>query len=267
MAGCAVHCKHCGIRFFTHPRNHNREDLCCPFGCREHHRRELGRERSRRHYQKPEAKRKKELRNSQRSFPVGPDDVTPSPDIHSLPDVDPSPGVNPLPDVDPSRDIDDAAHVAVASEVSSGPCSGATADGNSEMRNEIAIVAATLSTVASAERHETGAEGEGSLPEVVCSELPVAKPCLVDSQHDPVNGERPDTLRGEMPLAGLVLNEACVVHSRILPYVRMVVSLIAGESIAKDQLVEELLQIMRQRSIDNRTSAPYVLRFHDRHPP
>ena len=142
------------------------------------------------------------------------------------------------------------------------------------MWDEDAIGAAMLSTVASAERHETrapggetGAEGFRSFPEVVCSELPAAKPCLTDSQHDPVNIECPDTVRGEMPLAGLVLDEASVVNSPILPYVRMVVSLIVEESMGKAQLVKELLQIMRQRSIDNRTSTQYVSRFPDQHPP
>jgi hypothetical protein len=70
-----------------------------------------------------------------------------------------------------------------------------------------------------------------------------------------------------MPLAGLVLDETSVVSSPILPYVRMAVSLIVGKSIGEDQLVEKLLQIMRQRSIDNRTSAQYVSRFPDQHPP
>lgn len=142
------------------------------------------------------------------------------------------------------------------------------------MWNENAIPAATLSTVASAERHETRAsggepraEGDRSFPEVACPELPAAEPCPTDSQHDPVNVECPDTVRGEMPLAGLVLDVASVVSSPILPYVRMVVSLIVGKSIGKDQLVEELLQIMRQRSIDNQTSLQYASRLLDQHPP
>jgi hypothetical protein len=29
---CAVHCRHCGIRFLTHLRNAQRQDLRCPFG-------------------------------------------------------------------------------------------------------------------------------------------------------------------------------------------------------------------------------------------
>jgi hypothetical protein len=228
----------------------------------------LGRVRSRRHYQKPEAQKKKELRNAQRSLPVGLADVNASPDVNSLSDVDPSPDVNVSPDVDPSRDIDVAGHV------SSGHSCVATTDGSPDMRDESAIPAATLPTVARVERHETracgretGAEGDRSFPEVVCAELPAAKPCRTDLQRDPVNGERPDAVQGEMPLGGLVLDEARVVNSPILPYVQMVVSLILGKSVGKDQLVAELLQIMRQRSIDNRTSPLYVSRVLDQPPP
>lgn len=47
---CAVHCRHCGIRFLTHACNAQRENLLCPFGCREHSRRQAQRERSQRHY-------------------------------------------------------------------------------------------------------------------------------------------------------------------------------------------------------------------------
>jgi hypothetical protein len=248
--------------------------LRCPFGCRDHHRRELGRERSRRHYQKPEAKRKKELRNAQRSFPVGPDDVNSSLGVRSSRDVDPSPDVNALPDVDPSRDVGDPAHVDVGLEVSSSRWRGTTADGSPEMWDASAIPAAAVPAVVPAERHEprasggeTEAEGDWGFPEVVCPELPAAKPCLAGSQRDSVNGERPDTAQGEMPLAGLVLDEASVVNSPILPYVRMVVSLIVEETVSKDQLVADLLKIMRQRSIDNRTRPRYVSRFLNQHPP
>lgn len=262
LAGCAVHCKHCGIRFFTHPRNADRKDLHCPFGCRDHHRRELGRQRSRKHYRKPEARRKKKLRNAQRSFAVGLDDVNFSPDVNALPDVD------------PSRYVGDAAHVDVGLEASSSRWRGTTADGSPEMWDASAIPAVALPAVVPAERHETRAsggeteaEGDWRFPDVVCPELPTAKPCLTDSQHDHVNVERADARRGEMPLAGLVLDEASVVNSPILPYVRMVVSLIVEETVSKDQLVADLLKIMRQRSIDNRTRPRYVSRFLNQHPP
>ena len=67
LRDCAVHCIHCGIRFLTHPRNAGRINLRCPFGCREHHRRERANQRSVDHYRKATAKKKKKLLNARRS--------------------------------------------------------------------------------------------------------------------------------------------------------------------------------------------------------
>jgi len=67
LASCAVACRHCGIRFLTHPRNANRRDLCCPFGCRQHHRRAQANARSRKHYCTEGGRRNKKLLNGKRS--------------------------------------------------------------------------------------------------------------------------------------------------------------------------------------------------------
>jgi hypothetical protein len=71
LANCAVHCCHCGIRFLTHPRNANRQNLCCPFGCRQHHRRQQANQRSQRHYRTDEGRKKKKLLNAKRSAVAG----------------------------------------------------------------------------------------------------------------------------------------------------------------------------------------------------
>lgn len=70
LASCAVHCRHCWIRFLTHPRNANRRNLYCPFGCREHRRRQRANARSRRHYRTEQGRRKKKLLNGKRSATV-----------------------------------------------------------------------------------------------------------------------------------------------------------------------------------------------------
>ena len=70
LASCAVCCRQCGIRFLTHPRNANRCDLHCPFGCREYRRRQQANERSRKHYQTQQGRRKKKLLNGKRSSAV-----------------------------------------------------------------------------------------------------------------------------------------------------------------------------------------------------
>jgi hypothetical protein len=57
-------CKSCCILFITHPCNIKRDDLCCPFGCREIRKKENNNKRSKKYYQKhPERKR---IRNQKR---------------------------------------------------------------------------------------------------------------------------------------------------------------------------------------------------------
>lgn len=63
---CVAGCCHCGIRFLTFRCNRRRDDLRCPFGCREHHRRQQANARSRKHYRTPEGRERKEERNSLR---------------------------------------------------------------------------------------------------------------------------------------------------------------------------------------------------------
>lgn len=64
---CLTRCCHCGIFFLTHPRNAGREDLRCPFGCREAHRRQRSTERSMAYYRTPEGRLKKKVQNDKRS--------------------------------------------------------------------------------------------------------------------------------------------------------------------------------------------------------
>jgi hypothetical protein len=61
-----VCCKACGIRFFADPRNEGRDDLRCPFGCRDVHQRQNSNERSKDYYQSPEGKMKKKQLNQER---------------------------------------------------------------------------------------------------------------------------------------------------------------------------------------------------------
>jgi hypothetical protein len=236
----------------------------------------LGKERSRRHSQKPEAKEKKQAHNERRSFPVGFDDVNPLPDVTSCPDVDLSRAVNGSPDVNSSRYVDDPPHVHVACELSSGHCCGGITEGRPEMRREGAIPAATFPAVSFADEREsriagedTGPGGDPSVVGVVSFELSAVKPCLTDSHREAMSVENPEAalLNLEIALGGVVLDGASVVNSPILPYVRMVVSVIARESIRKEALFAGLLKIVRQRSIDTRTSMQYVSRSLDQHPP
>jgi hypothetical protein len=73
--------------------------------------------------------------------------------------------------------------------------------------------------------------------------------------------------KGELRLGGVVLHEASLLTSRMLPYVRMVVILIEGIEFSYQELVLLLRRAMRQHSIANRTRSEYVLRFLHEHPP
>ena len=59
-------CVDCGIYFITDPRNKDRADLRCPFGCRDAHRRRCSNERSTVYYQTANGKYKKRLLNQRR---------------------------------------------------------------------------------------------------------------------------------------------------------------------------------------------------------
>jgi hypothetical protein len=52
--------------FICHPRNHSRNDLSCPFGCQQLHRKCASNERSKSYYQSPEGKEKKKWLNAKR---------------------------------------------------------------------------------------------------------------------------------------------------------------------------------------------------------
>ena len=63
---CRARCRHCGIFFLTHARNAGRQDLGCPFGCRQAHRKSQSTRRSVDYYRQPEGKTKKRDLNARR---------------------------------------------------------------------------------------------------------------------------------------------------------------------------------------------------------
>jgi len=82
-------------------------------------------------------------------------------------------------------------------------------------------------------------------------------------------GEVADELPGkaELQLEGVVLCESSLANSPVLPYVRMVVSLIEGIEFSCGEVVHLLRQAMRQHSIAYRRKIDYVLGFLHQHPP
>lgn len=63
---CLERCRHCGIFFLTDARNAGRQDLGCPFGCRQAHRRMQSTRRSVDYYRHPSGKDKKRDLNARR---------------------------------------------------------------------------------------------------------------------------------------------------------------------------------------------------------
>ena len=66
LRGCLKRCRHCRIFFLTHPRNAGRNDLRCPFGCREAHRKQRSTLRSVEYYRGARGKFKKSIQNRNR---------------------------------------------------------------------------------------------------------------------------------------------------------------------------------------------------------
>ena len=71
----------------------------------------------------------------------------------------------------------------------------------------------------------------------------------------------------ELCLEGVILDEATVRTSPLLPYVLTVVNLLEGMHLSLRELVGLLLAVLRQRSIARRRRADYVLKYLHEHPP
>jgi hypothetical protein len=68
-------------------------------------------------------------------------------------------------------------------------------------------------------------------------------------------------------LSGLVLDEATVMNSSLLPYLAMVASVLEGRLIDVAELLWVLRSSLRQRSFDRLPRRAYVLRVLNQHPP
>ena len=71
----------------------------------------------------------------------------------------------------------------------------------------------------------------------------------------------------ELDFNGVILDEASIVHSPMLPYIRTLVGMIEGVWLSRVEVVAWLLEVQRQRSIVYRSRRDYVLRFLHQHPP
>ena len=88
-----------------------------------------------------------------------------------------------------------------------------------------------------------------------------------DPAQQPTQVDRQDDGDAKLLLDGFTLSEATLVKSPLLPYLAMVATVIEGRTIRADELLNVLLQSMRQRSFDRLPRREYVLRFLKQHPP
>lgn len=86
---CLCRCRHCRIFFIADLRNAGRQDLGCPFGCQEAHRKCESTRHSVAYYQEPEGKIKKRLLNGKRSSGTEPCVARQEPESELDPDPDP----------------------------------------------------------------------------------------------------------------------------------------------------------------------------------
>ena len=70
-----------------------------------------------------------------------------------------------------------------------------------------------------------------------------------------------------LQLVDIVLDEQTLASSKVLPYVRMVASLVEGRMISHQELLAALGKRMRQHSIGRRSRREYVLGYLNQHPP
>lgn len=70
-----------------------------------------------------------------------------------------------------------------------------------------------------------------------------------------------------LPLDGFVLDEPTLINSPVLPYVRMVMSVLERRPIGREELLQRLRRSLRQRSIGRLSRREYALRYLHEHPP
>jgi hypothetical protein len=108
-----------------------------------------------------------------------------------------------------------------------------------------------------ARRHGNQVPSTGPLPPDLHRQAPSAK------ESRPVASPLPLELR----LEGVVLEDSGLASSPMLPYVRMVMSLIEGVELTCGEVVCLLRQSLRQRSFGARRKIDYILGFLHQHPP
>jgi len=92
-------------------------------------------------------------------------------------------------------------------------------------------------------------------------------PPPVLTEQPPADESRGDEAPAQLRLETVVLDEAALARSPLLPYIRMLVRLLDGVKLTCGEVLAVLRESLRQRSIGVRRRIDYILGFLHQHPP
>jgi hypothetical protein len=237
-------CKHCRILFITDPRNRERSDLGCPFGCQEAHRKKRSTERSTAYNRTQSGKQKKKSRNQKRRKPRAAEGNGRSSDSspESAADLQkpaPATPANRLPEQNKTADLFNYPPEG-PEEPSSNFKSAAKQSGD---RLEIANMAAKPTT------------------------MDRQKPTLPKPRLDELGQTVNDTDRAlQAPGTSPDLHNRAF-NAGTVEYLRMVTSLIEGRGVSREEVLQMLYRIMRQHSLSRERRIDYLMRSLRERPP
>lgn len=248
-----VGCRHCRIFFFTHPRNSRRDDLGCPFGCRREHCKRESAKRSAEFYRGKAGKLKKKLHNARRQAKD-----------QSAEDEVCSQDATPLA----------AAPASVAQQTPEASDSAETPPESAEqtgagLRAEKREVNKTLAQLRDGRGEEEAPAPPVEARETRDSESPQTHaaedreaekgPAAVKAQANPAPVGHTDESSGGA--------EGDEFDEGIIEHVQLLASLIDGEDLSRQETIDVLKRVMRQRSIAKESALDYALRQLKQKPP
>lgn len=210
MRPCLKRCKHCRIYFITDPRNRSRNDLGCPFGCRDAHRKASSNKRSSQYYQTDEGKQKKKQLNDRRKDQNG-------------------------------SKQGPADNSAIDQSISDCRDTHPKADSNEDSRCYDKAGEATLKTrqVNSSRKAPEGSEQDPANNQVI-------DPAMTGNRDDHSNAGGKESSRSHDQDDDGDRSKQNAADSVIFCHIRMVVSLIERRAVARIEIVE----LLRQHSMD-----------------
>lgn len=226
---CVAGCCHCEIRFLTFRCNRGRDDLRCPFGCREHHRRQQGNARSRKYCRTPEGKKRKEERNALRC---------------------------------PFELQEQPAQQASASQQAP-PLSEESPLSEERLLHEEPACVSPVEP-ASAPQLRLHRSLSSDVPSEV---LPQRAPRRMLPDELGLTDDFSPTEPWSLELEGVVLTQETLASSPVLSYLCEVLRLIERRTITREELLQTLGESLRQRSLGAWSRREYVLSYLNEHPP